>query len=142
MQNQFVQIKGLKILYQKKILTFTQTLNSNYGGHFKLSVWMVSKMVKHRICVPPREWARICTFFAYFLKCRYYSFYRFWQRFDWFNIEYMVTVRSLAPPTFNRMYNEFFLFFRIKSPIIWLNYFWTKNGLNIRTHFQKGGLFS
>ena len=38
MQNQFVQIKVLKIHYRKKIVTFTHTQNSNYGGNFKVTV--------------------------------------------------------------------------------------------------------
>ena len=86
MQNQFVQIKVLKILYQKKENTLTQTLNSNYGGHFKLSVWIGAKMDKHRIRMPHHAWSKMWTFCAYFLKCRYYSFYRFSQWIDWFNI--------------------------------------------------------
>ena len=53
MQNQFVQIKVLKIHYRKNIATFTQRLPSNYDGHFKVSVCMGSKRDDQQDTTPP-----------------------------------------------------------------------------------------
>ena len=68
MPNQFVKIKVVILLYQKKLSTLAQTHHSIYDGHFKTSVSRVLKLLKHRHTHPPPARATFRHYFAYNVK--------------------------------------------------------------------------